>query len=150
MRIKFLIIIVFLLIVLNIDANENRNNRICILYYKTKYKTAIANELENRLSLKGIVIEKDLIKNINLYNPGEYDAVIIISGVAIFTPSPKVTRYIKKHNYAKNIIYFCSTEYKGACYGFLDQDKIDIITSASENNNIDEIVDEIIEKINSI
>ena len=149
-RILFLFFIINL-IVLNIYPVEDINNKIkiCIIYDKTKYKNQIVNELEMKLNEKEITIYKDLIININKYDPDDYNAIIILSGVFIFTPNPLVTMYIKKHDYKKNIIYFCSTKYKESSYGFLDQNKIDTITSAS-SNNIKEITHRILDNLYKI
>ncbi len=136
--------------VINPENEINKKENICIIYKKSKYKIEIANQLERQLKEKDIIVEKDLIRNLNKYNPLDYSAIVILSGVAIFTPNPLVTIYIKKHDYNKNIIYFCSTEYKESAYGFLEQDKIDVITSASERNNIDEVVNKIMENLNNI
>ena len=149
---KLLAVLFFSLIILNIISENDINikNKVCIIYIKTKYKQEIAKELENKLKEKDLIVKKDLIRNIKKYNPDDYDVFIILSGVKIFTPNPMVTIFIKKYNYNKNIIYFCSTEYKESAYGFLDQDKIDVITSASEKSNKNKIVNEIIEKMNNI
>ena len=149
---KSLFLFVFVIIILlRINTNNiNKKEKICIIYKKSKYKIEIANQLEKNLKEKDIIIKKDLIKNINKYNPSDYSAIVILSGVAIFTPNPMVTTYIKKHNYNKNILYFCSTNYKETAYGFLDQEKVDVITSASEKTNIDGVVNEILERLNII
>lgn len=144
------IIMIFIIFVINPENETNNIVNVCIIYKKSEYKIEIANQLEKRLKEKDIIVEKDLIRNINKYNPDDYSAVVILSGVAVFTPNPMVTIYIKKHNYKKNIIYFCSSNYKESAYGFLEQDKIDVITSASERNNIDEVVNKILENLNII
>jgi hypothetical protein len=144
------IIIIFTLLSINSNIDINKKEIVCIIYKKSKYKTEIANHLEKKLKEKDVIVERDLIRNLNKYDPLDYSAIVILSGIAIFTPNPMVTIYIKKHNYNKNIIYFCSTEYKDAAYGFLDQEKVDVITSASEKNNIDEVVNEILENLNII
>ena len=133
---KIIIIFTFFNLISSLYPEDKVNNnvKICIIYDKTKYKVEIINELEKILKEKEVIINKDSIININKYNPDDYNAIIILSGVLIFTANPMVTMYIKKHDYKKNIIYFCSTKYEEAAYGFLDQDKIDAITSASSNN----------------
>ena len=81
----------------------------------------------------------DNISNRSSYNPFDYDAVILFSGVMRFSPLPEATQYIRKNKYAYNIIYFVAYEGIRVPYGLqLNKKKIDVITSASavEDNNI--------------
>lgn len=144
------VIMVFILFAVYPEIEINKQIRVCIIYKKSSYKIEIANQLEKKLNEKDIIVEKDFIRNINKYDPYEYGAVIILSDVAIFTPNLMVINYIKKHNYKKNIIYFCSTYYKETAVAFLDEDKIDVITSASEKSNMEEAVNKILENLNNL
>jgi hypothetical protein len=143
---------IMMLVILNINPenSDGKKPSAVIIYESTKYKDEIVNKLEKELINKNITIKKDLLNNIDKYNPYDYNAVIILSGVAIFSPRPLTTMYIKKYNYNRNIIYFCTTGNRKAAYGILDQNKIDIITSASRNNNADEMVKIILEKFSII
>ena len=64
-------------------------------------------------------MSKDYLKNINKYNPDDYDAIVILSGIAAFIPYPSATYYIRKHNYNRKIIYYCAAFVENAVYGFL-------------------------------
>lgn len=132
----------------NISISNSNKKKICILYFKSRYKKALINKLEEKLQTEDFIITKDLFKKSKSYNPGDYDAVIILAGLAAFTPYPGATRYIKKHNYPQNLIYFCPAYVKDAVYGFLDQDKIDAISFASELSTLEIAANEIINKLN--
>ena len=47
----------------------------------------------------------------------------------------------------KDIIYFCAASTPSAVYGFLDGDRIDAITAASDEENLDDTTDEIVTEI---
>ena len=115
MKIKMLFLILIFFIIFNTNAGENKKEKkICILYFKTKYKIELLKKLKERLNKEGFDVKHDLIKNINKYDPNDFSAVIILSGVAIFTPSPRATKYIKKHNYAeKYMLFFYGIKYLG-------------------------------------
>ena len=150
---KFIFYLMFLILFLSLPANNinsetpNNNADVCIIYAKSNYKLILIEAIEKRLSNKSISIVKDQLKNINNYDPADYKVVVILSGIAVFTPYPQATKYIRKHDYAKNIIYFCASSTKSAVYGFLDGDRIDAITAASEEENIENTTNEIVTKI---
>lgn len=153
---KYIFYLIFLICFLFLFTNNasseplSNNADVCIIYAKSKYKLMLVEEIEKKLSDREIKIVKDLLKNINNYNPADYKVIVILSGIAVFTPYPQATRYIRKHDYAKNIIYFCTAYTKSAVYGFLDGNRIDAITAASEKDNIENTADEIVTKIFAI
>ena len=153
---KYLLLIIilsFLFLYNYAEESKNKNKKtekkqVCLLYYKSKYKLALVNEIEKELKEKNINVVKDSINNMNNYNPDDYYAVVLFSGIKAFTPYPKATQYIKKHNYAHNIIYFCAaSSVEDSVYGFLDPDRVDAVSSASEMNNIKDTADVIMKKI---
>ena len=149
----YLIFLTCLLFLLSNNTNSqttDNNADVCIIYAKSNYKLKLVEAIEKILLKKDITILKDQLKNINNYDPSDYKVIVILSGIAVFTPYPKATRYIKKHDYAKNIIYFCTASTKSAVYGFLDGDRIDAITAASEEDNLENTTDEIVTKIYEI
>lgn len=112
---------------------------VCLLYYETEFKIKLVSALVKDLNEKNISIVVDNISNRDSYNPLDYDAVILLSGVKKFAPLPEATQYIRKNKYSYNIIYFVTYKSINVPYGFqLDKKKIDVITSASaveDNNN---------------
>ena len=149
---KNILLIIFFIICFNFYSEENKikkeNKNVCFLYYKSKYKLELMKEIENKLLDMNFTVKKDLINNMDQYNPKDFDIVVIFSGIKAFSPYPKAIKYIKKHDYAKNIIYFCAASaVKESVYGFLDAEKIDAISSASEIDNISNTSDTIIKRI---
>jgi hypothetical protein len=143
MKKMFYILFMFILF----SAGENLFAKsVCIIYYESAFKTEVAKKIEQKLLEENISTVKDKLNNINNYNPDDYDAVIILSGMAAFIPYPQATIYITKHKYRENIIYFCASYIPDAVYGFLDSNKIDALTSASKKENIDSTVNMILEK----
>ena len=127
---------------------ENPKAKVCILYYKTKYKLEVIKKLVEKLNNENISVYSDIIKNMNKYNPYDYNVIIILSGAAMFNPYPGAVKYLKKHNYAKNIIYFCAVYAKNTAYGIsIDKKKVDAITAASEIDNVKETTKKIIERV---
>ncbi len=120
---------------------------VCIIYAKSNYKLKLADKIEKRLIKENVTVVKDLIINIKDYDPSDYKVIVILSGIAVFNPYPRATSYIKKHDYAKNIIYFCAAYVPEAVYGFLDSDRIDAITAASKEDNLEDTTEEIVAKI---
>ncbi len=151
------LIIILLISIFTLYSQDQKTNNekksptdVCIIYAKSKYKLALTDAIENRLIKENFNVIKDQLKNINNYDPANYAVVVILSGVVAFTPYPKATMYIKKNNYAKNIIYFCAAFIESTVFGFLDGDRIDAITAASDLDNIEKTADEIIKEIHVI
>jgi hypothetical protein len=127
---------------------NNPDGKACILYYESNYKIEIMKNLASKLNNYNISVYTDTFDKKDQYNPENYNAVILLSGAFISNPLPLAADYIKKNNYAGNIIYFCTT--KNDAYGYLiDKNKIDAITSASSKNidNAKEQINEIIQKV---
>jgi menaquinone-dependent protoporphyrinogen IX oxidase len=96
----------------------NAKAKVCILYYDSNFKKELVNRLGQDLNDKRISAYVDTMNNMINYNPDDYDAVILISGVVAGNPLPLTAEYIKKYNYKDNIIYFCAFFIsKDAVYG---------------------------------
>jgi hypothetical protein len=142
---KKIVFIIFVFIFF-VSIEEVFAKSVCIIYYESDFKTEIVKRLEQKFLEQGVSTVKDKLKNINKYDPEDFDAVIILSGMAAFLPYPQATIYISKHKYRENIVYFCASYIPDAVYGFLDSNKIDALTSASKKENIEPTVNMIMEK----
>lgn len=150
-KFRFLLSLFLVLVILLNTFPQENIKKVCILYSPSKYKEKLLEKVEVSLKGTNVFIEKDTFKNIEKYNPKDYDAILLLSGIAAFIPYPKATKYIKKNNYSSNIVYFCATYLeKEDVYGFLDKNKIDAITAASEEENIDETAKKIVDEIYKI
>ncbi len=111
--VAFLLISLGLFVEPAVNSSDNKevysvasDSSICILYYNTEFKQKLIKLLVEDFNLQEISVTVDNISNRDQYIPADFDAVIILSGIKQFNPLPEAAGYIKKHNYADNIIYF--------------------------------------------
>jgi hypothetical protein len=128
-------------------ANEIKNKKIVIIYNQTKFKKQVVPKLEKKLLELNFIVTKDFLNKLYNYNPNDYDVVVIMSGIAAFTPYPVATNYIRKYDYKDNIVYYCAAFTSSLIYGFLEKKRLDAVTSASKTDNVDMTVNLIMEKI---
>ncbi len=80
--------------------------------------------------------------------PEKYDLVLAIDTCYASTGfNPSLTRFLEKNSKSRNIVVFMTSANPG--WKFPD-DSIDAITSASNIENVDQVVDQIARKINAI
>lgn len=144
------IVLILLLLISTIFSKspENTNGKICILLYQTPFKVQVMERIIKTLNKQRYLVHIDSYENVNKYDPQKYEAVLIMSGVKNLEPYKWSSTYLKKHNYAKNIIYFCTTANRHSAYTFdMDDSQLDAITAASEFDNVSETASRILDRL---
>ncbi len=125
--------------------------KVCILTFETPFKQKLVDSLVKDLNSKKMSVTVDSISNSMAYNPADYHAVILLSEVIAFHPFEITSKFIKKYDYAKNIIYFSTYAKFNHPYGIsLNKKKIDAITTATpslDEKKIEEMKEKILSKI---
>ncbi|MCG8573146.1 MAG: hypothetical protein MJB14_23680 [Spirochaetes bacterium] len=129
------------------DQGNHQGKKVLFLYYASEYKEEVMKILEKKLATLQISVEESSIKSDKEFKAADYDAVVLFSGIAAFTPYSKATKFIRKNNYANNIIYFCPAFVEDAIYGYLDSEKVDAVTAPSELKNAETTAQEIFDKV---
>lgn len=133
---------------------EGAQREVLILSQGTLFKERLRSGLVKELNGAGTTVFVDSIDNHTEYNPNDYDAVVLLSGIEAFRPLPQAPEFINTHDYPGNIVYV-STHYLFAVpYGrLIDKKKVDAVTSASkpdEQEKVEKTKEEIISRLAAI
>ncbi len=133
---------------------EGAEREVLILSQGTLFKERLRSGLVEELNSTGTSVFVDAIDNHTKYDPEDYDAVILLSGIEAFRPLPEAPEFINTHDYQGNIVYV-STHYLFAVpYGrLIDKKKVDAVTSASkpdERGKVEKTKEEIISRLAAI
>ena len=109
-------------------------SEVLILSRGTEFKKIIRTALIEKLNEKQISVVVDKMDNADSYDPADFDAVVLLSGIQGFSPLPEAIDFIREHKYAGNIIYVSTYTLFAAPYGrTLDKKRVDAITAASKH-----------------
>ena len=112
---------------------DDPKGSICILVYNTDYKMKLLGDLTAEFNSAGCSVTVDDQERSGSCDPGDYDAVILLSGIQAFSPLAWSADYIKAHDYRDNIVYYSGYTLFKVPYGFkLKKKRIDAITAASK------------------
>lgn len=121
---------------------EVEDGEVVILFHPTDFKYLMTQCLAYSLNQSNYSVTADVLSNGAMYNPVDYQAVILLSEVQAFHPLPLAASFIKYHDYAENIVYVSTYALFDKPYTFsLNRRKIDAISSASITNNQTEFDD---------
>lgn len=114
-------------------AVDGAKATVCILSYGTEYKQRLRSALIEELNDRGISVTVAGLDRADDYDPGDYDAVVLLSSVEAFRPRTETRRYIKAHGYPANLVYVSTyAAFDRAYRRGLDAERIDAVTSASD------------------
>ena len=103
-----------------------------VLTHGTEFKLAILDEIGPELPAMGLSAQVDDLANHAQYDAGDFDIVVLLSGVQAFHPRPEAPAFIKANDYAENIVFFSTYTATNWPYGLrLNRNKIDAVTAAS-------------------
>jgi|GEM_PF-2785544 len=127
---------------------------VLILSRGTEFKKILRFFLIEKLNEKNISVTVDKMENAGSYDPSEYGAVILLSGIQGFRPLPEAIDFIRRHSYAPNIVYVSTYTLFAAPYGrSLDKKKVDAVTAASkhvEGKKFAEVSQAVLEKVTAL
>ena len=112
---------------------QGGDKRVLILSTGTVFKEMLRSALIEELNGNGISVIVNDMNNAASYDPADFGAVILLSGIQAFKPLPGAVEFITNHDYAGNIVYVSTYTLFAVPYRrFLDKKKIDAITAASK------------------
>lgn len=124
---------------------ENQSRHIKIFVHASDFKTAISDELVDKL--KTDKVELFTIGELSEKGTGDFDRVIIINQTQWLKPNKSVVKYVESLSTEdkKKVVVLSTAGSKGKN---IKVPGIDAMTSASEMNKVDELVNEIVNRLN--